>query len=661
MNKFKLVSIIVPSVVGTAIVVPPIVVATVKEKDISTNHWQLTNPDGSLSINIDLSDQGQLSYSVKKNNANIVNKSTLGMLFTAPGKTYDFSKGLTFVKSSSNSKHFSYDCKSGKTSHVDVDYKEKVITTRIDDLFMDVTFRALNDGYGFQYSFYSDDSEVNELTWFNEFSEFNIPNYSLTYAMDYEANRQEGIDYYSYETHYMVRDYKNIGKDTMVSLPFGYETNGYYSFITESGLMGSGYHGSFLERDDNNILATVHAPAGGYDPDYTVTLPFTSPWRVSSVGSYATAFETTIVEDIQGDIEEYKPEGQPDFNYDWVEPGLTSWSWLKAGGDGDYDTQMKYVALSKNMGWKYVLLDAGWEALQDEDDHFTQLMNYAKQEPEVKVLVWVDAKRDPFYSDMDAVLQSYEDLGISGVKVDFWDGQAEKPTRLTDQMEDKQTIEQYDKFYQLAAKHHLVVNCHGCNKPTGERRRYPNVINREAVRGNEMHNVYGGQCILHTFTRGVVGPTDFTPVVLPLEHDVTIGYQMALGIIYESGIPSMADLPTVYIDEDLTTETPYTDYYKHLPASWDQSKFIQGNPEKYVVVARRKGDNWWLAGLNGTQRVIDLDFSFLGKGTYDAIIYNGGSRGENPIERTDDIITRDSKRAIQVTDNAGFVIELRKQ
>ncbi len=626
--------------------------------------WQLTNPDGSLAIDINLSNEGQLTYSVKKNKKDIVNKSVLGMSFTQDNKTYDFSKGLTYVKTTTDEKEFSYDSISGKTSHINVHYKEKVITTKIDDLFMDVTFRALNDGYGFQYSFYKENNEQDVLTWLNEFSEFNIPFNSLTYGMDYEANRQGDIDYYSYETHYMVRDSKNIDDSTIVSMPFGYETNGYYSFITESGLMGSGYHGSFLKRDETGPLAIVDSPAGGSQPDHTITLPFTSPWRVSSVGNYATSFETTIVEDIQGDIEEYKPSQQPDFDYDWVEPGLTSWSWLRAGGDGDFETQMKYVDLSKAMGWKYVLLDAGWEAMDDAEGHLTTLINHATHdEPKIKVLVWVDAKKEPFLSDMDGVLQSYEELGISGVKVDFWDGQAEKPIRLKDQMEDKQTIEQYDKFYQLAAKHHMVVNCHGCNKPTGERRKYPNVINREAIRGNEMHNVYAGQGVLHAFTRGIVGPTDFTPVVMPLQHDVTIGYQMALGILYESGTPSMADLPATYINED-ETDTPYTDYYKHLPASWDQSKFIKGNPETYVVIARRKGDNWWLAGITTTQRVINLDFSFLGNGTYDAIIYNGGDRGDetdDAIEKSTDTITRNSKRAIQVTDNAGFVIELRKQ
>lgn len=629
----------------------------------SKNSWRLTNPDDSLTVDIKLNNQGSLTYSVEKNNKQIVDASILGMSFKNGNKVYDFSKGLTFVKATTDEKEFSYDCPTGKTSHVDVHYKEKVITTKIDDLFMDVTFRALNDGYGFQYSFRSEDENLTSLQWTNEFSEFNIPSDSITYGMDYEANRVGQIDYYSYETHYDIRDFKDIDPIKIVSMPFGYETNGYYSLVTESGLIGSGYHGSFLQKDENDILATVHAPASGKEPDYSVSLPFTSPWRVSSVGSYATAFETTIVEDIQGDIEEYVPKGETKADYSWVEPGLTAWSWLQQPTkDSDITTQREYIKLASAMGWKYTLWDATWENMGDEDTQ-KGLVEEAHNSG-VKVLVWADAMKE--FANKDKMIETldwYKRIGVDGIKVDFWDGQAESPTRLSHQMEDKQTIQQYDEFYKLAAKYHMVVNCHGCNKPTGERRKYPNIINREGIRGNEMHNVYSGQGVLHTLTRGVVGPSDFTPVVKPLEHDVTIGYQMALPILLESGIPSMADWPATYIDTSTepATDTAYTDYYKHLPASWDQSKFIQGNPEKYVVVARRKGNNWWLAGVTTSQRTINIDFSFLDNGTYDAVIYNGGSRGEHDIEKTTDTIARDSKKIISVTDNGGFVIELTKK
>lgn len=655
MKKIKYLMAPMMAISLAPIIASPLALTSCSKDD----NWKLTNPDGSLVVNIDLSDEGQLSYSVEKNNKAIVNHSILGMSFTEGKKTYDFSKGLTYVKTADHEKEFSYDCRSGKVSHVDVHYKEKVITTRIDDLFMDVTFRTLNDGYGFQYSFYKEDKQNEILTWQNEFSEFNIPTNSMTYGQDYDTSRP----YYSYETHYEVRPFNYITADKQISMPFSYEANGYYSMITESGLIGSGYHGSFLKKNDNGVLKTIHAPACGSAPDYTVSLPFTSPWRVSSVGSYATTFETTIVDDILGDIDPYLPEGETDPNYyDWVEPGLTSWSWLlHPEDDANYTLQNKYIDLSDKMDWKYVLLDAGWEGNHlPEEKH--ALIDGAHGK-DVKVLAWAHAMDAKFDDDqIEATIDEYKNTWkVDGLKVDFWDGNGGAPHVF--QMEDKQTLQRYENLYKLAAKYGLVINCHGCNKPTGERRRFPNLLNREGLRGNEFKTVYAPQDVLLTLTRGVVGPSDFTPVVKPIEHDVTIGFQMAMPIMLESGIPSMADEPTVYIGEN-GEQTPYTNFYKNLPAAWDRSIFLDGNPQTHVVVARKKGNNWWVGGITSAQRTINLDFSFLDSGNYSAIIYNGGSRAhddEGDIDITRETVNRKTKKLISVTDNGGFAIELVKQ
>ncbi|MCQ2794178.1 MAG: glycoside hydrolase family 97 protein, partial [Bacilli bacterium] len=573
-----------------------------------------------------------------------------------------FSKGLTFVNATSDEKEFSYVCRSGKTNKVSVHYKEKVITTKVDDLLMDVTFRALNDGYGFQYTFRKEDASVSSLIWENEFTEFNLPIDSTTYGMDYVPNKTDKGTFYSYEEQYLTRPVLDIDYVSKVSFPFGYDANGYYSFITESALMGSGYHGSFLQKNDKGILATVEAPASGTDPDYSVALPFTSPWRVSCVGSYATAVETTIVEDIQGDIQEYVPEGESnnaDY-YDWVEPGPAAWNWyLHPNDQADYDLQKTYIDLAKDMGWKYTILDGGWEGNHSFSEQ-KELIDYAHNNggKKLKVIVWAETM-DKFGNEakMRRTLDYYHELGVDGLKVDFWDGQ--QHTGLPHQMEDKQTIKQYDDFYKMTAEYHMVVNCHGCNKPTGEKRKYPHIINREAIFGNEMGRVFSDQGPINTVLRAAVGPTDFTPVVLPSEYDVTVGYQMALTVLYESGLPSMADLDETY-RKDL-----YKDYFSRLPAAWDKTKFIDGTPKTYVVVARKKGDNWWVGGVTASkERNITVDLSFLDVGSnYSATFYtDNGSRGrEATIEKETEIVTSTTKKLIHLSSQGGFAIELIKQ
>lgn len=134
---------------------------------------------------------------------------------------------------------------------------------------------------------------------------------------------------------------------------------------------------------------------------------------------------------------------------------------------------------------------------------------------------------------------------------------------------------------------------------------------------------------------------------------------MAMPIILESGIPSMADKPETYINPINGESTLYTDLYRHLPANWDKSIFLEGSPLTHLVVARKKGDNWWVAGISPSQRTVNLDFSFLDSGNYNATIYNG-QNSEGDVVVTTDTFTKDSKKEIEIANNSGFAIELLK-
>ena len=201
----------------------------------------------------------------------------------------------------------------------------------------------------------------------------------------------------------------------------------------------------------------------------------------------------------------------------------------------------------------------------------------------------------------------------------------------------------------------MVVNCHGCNKPTGERRIYPNVINREGIYGNENLTIGSSVVVNQLFVRSVIGPSDFTPVVTPLSEGMTMAQQMALAVLFESGQPSMADYTNTYLKN-----SDIIDFYKSIPSLRDETVFLCGELDGYYVAAVRAGDDWFVAGANSTSpNQIKLDFSFLGSGEYEANVFLNDERDRNVITKTVKTITKDSKEDVAMIKNGGFVYHLK--
>ncbi len=620
-----------------------------------TNKWSVSSPDNKVNIEVSLNNDGEIHYSVKKNNTAIVEDSKLGI----DSDVANLHSGLTFVEKKECTLNFDYEAISGKESLVKSSSNELRLTFREYYYYIDVVFRAYSDGYAFRYEIYKNDDSNEEIIILDELTEFNLPDKSATYAMPYVSSTSNG-DTFSYEDYYNYRRSDRL-QDLKISMPFLYEAgNDMYSLITESELIGSNYIGSFLESDENGTLKTIPAPAGGSDTTYNVPLPFKSPWRIGISGSLKEIVESNLVEEVYGDVEYWKPdnydeltkEEQEIYNYDWVTPGVSAWNWLVYNGvreQNDWDLQYEYVDLASEMGWKRTILDGGWDTALNPST-LTEFVNYANSKG-VKVMVWCHAlNKFDTYEKRVSQLDQYARFGIEGIKVDFFDGQ-EKTTNATFQMEDQETLELYESLYQLCAERKMVVNCHGSNKPTGERRIYPNVINREAIRGNEFKTINTSQTTLLPFIRGVVGPSDFTPVSKPLRSGITMGQQMALCILLESGSPSMADYSENYLNQ------PTTEFYKNLPASWDETLFIDGDLESHCVIARRKGNEWWMGGNTIYEMDININFDFLGEGKFKTYIYEDGEDASSVnVKETE--ITKESNIDIKMKENGGFAIRI---
>ena len=623
-------------------------------------NWSIVSPDGTITADVSLHGDGSLSYNVRKGEVTVVEESALGFSVDVD----DF-RIVTLENAEQKRITGSYENITGKHPVVEYDCNELTVTLKGYEFYLDVILRAYDDGYAFRYNIRAVDGSEGKMTVLGEESQITLPDNSVMWAEPYVPIRSDGTNFFSYESTYKRRSSTNCGGES-ISMPMLYQVSGteIYSLVTESDLVGSGFYGSFLEEkpeDRNTGRFTVSkTPAGGPGQD-EVEYPFTSPWRVCSVGDMKTVIESEMVEKVMDDVQYWRPddydslsdEEKAIYDYDWVEPGVVAWNWLSYNGvrpQNDWALQREYVDLAQQMGWTYTLLDGGWDTGLT-DDMLRSFMDYANERG-VKVLVWCNALTDFANGDADilrAKLDDWKSFGIAGIKIDFFDGQnANNPSHYS---EDINTIKWYETIYQETARRQMIVNCHGTNKPTGERRRYPNVINREAVYGNEFITVDSTITVNQMFVRGNVGPTDFTPVITPLAKGITVGHQMALAVLCESGTPSMADTPEEYLWDYLN------DYYRAIPTLRDDTVFLCGFPDEYYCAAIRAGDEWFVAGINSLiESTVEIDFSFLGEGSYDAVVFTDGEDG---IVRSSDTVDSSTVKQITMQADGGFVYYLK--
>lgn len=630
-------------------------------------NWEVASPDGSITTSVCFDGNGKLSYSVKKGSVQVVNSSTLG--FTIEEDDFRL---LTFENDSVKRVQGSYENKSGKHREVVYDCNETTLTFKAWEFYLDVIIRVYDDGYAFRYNVRAIDGSSGTMTVLSENTEFALPDKSQLWTQTYKSSDPNRGDFFAYENPYVYRSMRSLDGE-ILAVPLLYNASGsdIYSLITESDLIGSGCYGSFLAEQPENygtgILQTVHTPAGIAKNDNKVTYPFTSPWRVGIVGDIATVVESEMVEKVYDNVEPWKPDNydelsadeQEIYNYDWVEPGIAAFNWLRyPGADNqlDYDLHKQYADLAAEMGWKYTILDGNWDSNFAQDEQkIRDFISYANSIG-VKVIVWCDAYNTFAKGNIDFLtekLDLWKDIGASGIKIDFFSG--ETVSDPPHQGEDIGAIKWYETVYQECAKRQMVVNVHGANKPTGERRKYPNVINREGIYGNEFAEVDSTVTVNHMFTRNILGVSDFTPCVTPRNNALTMGHQMALAVLFESGMPSMGDYAETYRNELIK------DYYMSLPVLRDEIKFLGGAPDEYYCAAIKAGDEWFVACINSTTaQSIKVDFSFLGSGNYVADYFADVPDDNESVTREQKQLNASSVETFQVNKYGGFVLRIKK-
>lgn len=457
---------------------------------------------------------------------------------------------------------------------------------------LDVRVRIGMDGVAFRYEL-PKSAQAGQIQFQQEYTSYEFPE-----KTEFWAQRKVT----SYEDCFEHRDLSTRRADWNYPLLFT-TGDGIWGLISESNIDGT-YCASRL-RYNGDKTATVLYPDQGEGagqgealPKVAADQPWISPWRCVIAGGLGTLVESSM-------IDELAPPSIIPANSDWLKFGRAAWVyWAYNHGSRDFQIVKQYIDLAAAMHWPYVLIDWEWDVMRNGGD-INDAIAYAKQK-NVDVLLWYNSggkhnwvsggPRDRLLTHEDRVKEFrwLKSLGVKGIKIDFFES-------------DKQSMMQYYiDILKDAAAEHFLINFHGSTIPRGWARTYPNLVSMEAVYGAEMYNNAGRMTehgadhnAMLPFTRNVVGSMDYTPVAFTdsqHKHTTKHVHELALPIIFESAITHMADRPASFMGLPQNVK----DYLSAVPTVWDETRFIEGYPGKWIVIARRKGNDWYVAGINGS-------------------------------------------------------------
>lgn len=527
---------------------------------------------------------------------------------------------------------------------------------------LDIVFRAYNDGIAFRYVFPGETNNGKTYKVLDELTGFKFPQ-GKAWMQPYDEPSAYGPAYERYYEGYMP-----IGTSSPTKVgwcfPALFEVSNHWVLLSESDLK-SNFYGSHLEYDSYKGLYKVVPPleneAFGYGHSYAEsTLPWEMPWRVILIGD-------ELSDIVESNLINHLATPSKIYNTSWIKPGRASWAWWSGYLDGTTDTPeklMKYIDFAHEMSWEYSLIDAGWDY---RGINIKELANYAAKK-NVKLLLWynsggpinqVDAgPRDRMFDPKirKEEMKRIADLGIKGIKVDFFGS-------------DKQDfIKLYHDILEDAAEFKLLVNFHGCTIPRGWLRTYPNLISMEAVLGEEGY-IYRTDypekapkhCTILPFTRNVIGPMDYTPVAFSFQqfpHKTSFGFELALSIVFESGIQHFPDKPEIYLSQPKEV----VKFLKDVPVAWDETKLLSGFPGSDVLIAREKEGDWYVGCINGEpiEKEIEVNFNFLEPNSeYKAVIIKDGDDSKKFFIENKTVI-KGHLASIKVLPHGGFVIQLNR-
>jgi hypothetical protein len=608
----------------------------------AADQWEVRSPDGEIVFALRLGPgpggrAGALSYAVSRQHGSqtreILRRSPLGVR----RDDQTFLDGLELVEvAPPRAVDDAYVAPHGKRRNVRHRANEQVFSfVNGKEARLDVIVSVANDGVAFRYRFPETDPRSHALV--EDASGFAVPSGSRAWMM---PQSPAGRYTPAYEELFV-----EVPSGTRAPTPSGWDfpalfrTPGGHEWIlvTESDVNDSTCATRLASAPADGVYR-IRLPeegegrgVGNVQP--SSTLPWTLPWRVVIVGPTAGAVaESTLVDDLAA------PTTMTDTS--WIRPGRAAWSWWSDDDSPKNEAALNaFTDLAAEMGWEYALVDANWNLM---DPAALQRVLAHANEKHVGILLWYNsggAHNDVTEQPRDRMdkpdvrrreLEKLRSWGVKGVKVDFW--QSDKQDR----------IQQYLGVLRDAADFHIMVDFHGCTLPRGWSRTYPNLMSMEAVQGAEQYKFnpkYAEKAAWHNtvlaFTRNVVGGMDYTPVTFSdskFPHQTTYGHELALSVVFESGLQHFADSVEAYH----ALPDAARDFLKAVPAAWDETRVIAGEPGTLAVFARRSGANWFVGGISGrdTPQPVTLDLSLLGEGPHTLTLITDGQSPRALTSRT---------------------------
>ena len=616
-------------------ILPVLLIVSAFSFSLNAKVVNVTSPDGKLNVTVSVSNK--ITYSVQHGDNILIDASPVSMKLTT-GEVWGENAKLLRTKRDSN--RGSIDSPFGTSATIEDNYNEVTFSFRGN---WALRFRVYDDGMAYRFINYCKE------TLFIESEEV-----SLRFPSDFTAYLpyvKKGGDQFqtSFENVYTHTKLSQADNERICFLPVLIEaSDGKKMCITEVDL--ESYPGMYLQNSTGKSqLDGVFAPypskteQGGHNmlqqrvlqrEDYIAKVEGERefPWRVVIV---STEDKQLAVSNMTYKLA--SPSRVDDTS--WIKPGKVAWEWWNNLNLYDVDfktginneTYKYYIDFASRNGIEYVILDGGWSVNKKADlmqvvpeIDIQKLVNYGK-ERNVGIILW--AGYWAFDKDMERVCKHYSDIGVKGFKVDFMD------------RDDQQMVDFIYRASETAARHHLILDFHGMYKPTGLQRTYPNVLNFEGVNGLEQAKWSSEELDMITydvtipFVRMVAGPMDYTQGAMrnaskgnfsgiysePMSQG-TRCRQLAMYVVFESPVNMLCDSPSNYMREPESL-----DFIANIPTVWDESIAINGEVAKYVTIARRQGDTWYVGGMTDwSARDMEIDLSFLPKGNYRVTLFRDG-------------------------------------
>jgi hypothetical protein len=633
-------------------------IAFLAARGAQKSNSMITSPDGRLAVEFHLDDAGAPRYVIQLEGKPVLQDSRLGLV----RDDADFSQKLELVSESKpEGVKDHYEILTAKRRVNDYRANRKVVRLKAPGgQQMDIIFQVSNAGVAFRYFFPETNSAVHRLT--EEVSSFHfLPGTTAWLQPMSVAKSGFGHCNPAYEEHYK--------KDIPIGTPSTFGAGWVYPALFHSGDTWLLVSEGSLPRNYCGTRLRSESPDGEYsvgfaDPREKIkdgpvnpesTLPWLTPWRIIAVGGLKTIAESTLGTDL---AEKPAPSAKR-----VAEPGKASWSWPLLGDRScNYDTQKRFIDYAAEMGWRYCLVDALWDK-QIGYDKLKELIDYAKTK-KVKILLWYNSAGDwnttpqtprdrmLTHESRIAEFEKLKAMGVTGLKIDFFGGDGQS------------VIDYYLDILHDAAPYGFAMNFHGATLPRGWQRTYPNLMTMEGVRGLEyvtFEQINADEEATHVamlpFTRNVFDPMDFTPMVLNrvnnrIKRRTTSGFELAQSVLFTSGIQHYAEIP-----EGMSKAPDYVrDFLKHVPSVWDDTKFLDGFPGKFVVLARHGEDRWYIAGVNSEQtaKTLTVDLKDLHLPSSATLITDGD--GGNLSFRQETVqLGHDRKLEVTLAPQGGFV------